>query len=273
MPFAAGPLPDRSLLFVPGDRPDRFPKAESAGADAIVLDLEDAVDPGRRVQARQDVRAWLDAGHYAIVRINAARTEDFSRDLAALEGADVTVMVAKAESPGDVADALAALSPSSVAIPLIETPLGVRAVDRIATSPAVLRLAFGSIDLAAELGVDHRNRDALLLARSALVLASAAAGLQPPIDGVTLALEDPEPVSDDARYAAGLGFTGKLCVHPRQVEWVHRALRPSEADVRWASATVETARNDAAAAIGGQMVDRAVLERARRVLARDAVDR
>lgn len=246
----------RSFLFVPGDRPDRFAKAAASGADVVVLDLEDAVAPAAKEAARAHVVAWLAEGHPAVVRVNAAGTPWHAGDVAAVRDS-ATVLVPKAESVTDF-DGL-----SSV-LPLVETARGVAAAVELCRVSTVVRPVFGSIDLAADLGVDPTSRTALLHARSALVLAAAAAGCAPPVDGVTTALSDVDAVRDDTRHAVELGFTGKLCVHPRQVPVVHEAFRPSAGQIAWARSVL--AAGDGVAAVDGHMVDRPVLLRARRVL-------
>jgi citrate lyase subunit beta/citryl-CoA lyase len=248
----------RSFLFVPGDRPDRFAKAAAAGADVVVLDLEDAVAPAAKDVAREHVAAWLAEGHTAVVRINAAGTPWHAADRAAVAAA-AAVMVPKAERPEDL-DGL-----SSV-LPLVETARGIAAAAGLCAVPAVVRPVFGSIDLAADLGVDPLSRTALLHARSALVLAAAAAGCAPPVDGVTTALSDVDAVRADTRHAVELGFTGKLCVHPRQVPVVHDAFRPTGAEIAWARSVL--AAGEGVTAVDGRMVDRPVLLRARRLLDR-----
>lgn len=249
----------RTFLFVPGDRPDRYAKAAAAGADVVVLDLEDAVAPGAKDAAREHVVAWLAAGHTAVVRINAAGTPWHAADLAAVRDA-AAVMVPKAERPEDL-DGL-----SSV-LPLVETARGVTAATELCAVPTVVRPVFGSIDLAADLGVDPLSRTALLHARSALALAAAAAaGCAPPVDGVTTALSDVDAVRDDTRHAVELGFTGKLCVHPRQVPVVHEAFRPSEEELAWARSVL--AAGDGVSVVDGRMVDPPVLSRAARLLSR-----
>jgi len=245
----------RTLLFVPGDRPDRFAKAAAAGADAIVVDLEDAVAPADKEAARTHAVAWLDGGHEAVVRVNAVGTPWHDADVAALGGAPL--MLPKAERAEDVARL------GSV-VALVETAAGLSAAREVCG--AAVRVAFGSIDLAAELGVDPASQIALLHARSALVLAAAAAGAPPPLDGVTTALDDPGALTRDTAHAVELGFTGKLLVHPRQVKPVHAALRPSEEDIAWARRVLEA--GESAVAVDGQLVDRPVLLRARRLLDR-----
>ncbi|WP_329064487.1 HpcH/HpaI aldolase/citrate lyase family protein [Amycolatopsis sp. NBC_01480] len=256
----------RSFLFVPGHRPDRFAKAEAAGADVVVLDLEDAVGAELKAEARENVLAWLEAGHEAVVRINAADTPWFTEDVAVAGVLATAVMVPKAEDP----DVLGQLSDVAI-IPLLETALGIaRSVD-LCGAPAVIRAAFGSVDLAAELGVDHRSQDALRHARSAVVLAAAAAGRPAPIDGVTTTLDDEGALTADIEAAITLGFSGKLCIHPRQVDPVNRAFTPSDADVQWARDVLAASTGDGSVVVlNGQMVDRPVLLRAERILARVA---
>ena len=254
----------RTLLFVPGDRPDRFGKAAAAGADVVVLDLEDAVSPAAKTTARGHVLAWLAAGNTAVVRVNATGTRWHAEDVAAVRDHAAAIMVPKAERVADLAGL-----PAVVA--LVETAAGIAAARELCATPNVVRAAFGSIDLAAELGVDPTSRTALLHARSALVLAAAAAGCAPPVDGVTTALTDADAVRDDVAHARELGFTGKLCVHPRQIHPVHEALRPSEDELRWARAVVAAAAADGSAvAVEGKLVDRPVLLRAQRLLAADS---
>ncbi len=135
----------------------------------------------------------------------------------------------------------------------------------LAAHPRVARLAFGSFDYCADLGSTH-HREALLGARTELVLASRLAERPAPLDGVTAVLDDPTLVEDDARYAQSLGFGGKLCVHPSQIAAVLRGMRPTEAEIAWATLILET--GDGAVAMGGLMVDEPVKRRARGIMAR-----
>jgi citrate lyase subunit beta / citryl-CoA lyase len=246
----------RSFLFVPGDRPDRFAKAAASGADVVVLDLEDAVAPERKEQAREHVHHWLYGGNRAVVRVNAAGTPWHDDDVAAV-GAAVAVMVPKAEEPLDL---------GLLTIPLIETAAGVLNAFAICAGKSVLRPAFGSVDLAAQLGVDHRSHEALRHARSALVLAAAAAGCGAPIDGVTTALHSPDALDADLEHAITLGFRAKLCVHPRQVEAVNRAFTPTPEQLDWARGVLAVAENGSVSVHDGEMVDRPVVLRARALL-------
>lgn len=259
----------RSLLFVPGDRQDRFAKAEASGADGVILDLEDAVAAANKDAARTHVAAWLAAGRSSTVRINAADTPWFADDLSAIGGGEgTTVMLPKASVEG-VSAVVAALGEQTRVVVLIETASGILDGASICLSPNVIRAAFGSIDLSTEVGVDPDDREALLHARSLVVLASAAGGIAPPLDGVTTDVTAAEPTRADAAYAARLGFGGKLCIHPVQVAAVNAAFDPGPGQIAWARAVLAAAGNGAAK-VGGHMIDAPVLERARRIIARSA---
>ena len=257
-----------SLLFVPGDRPDRFDKAAAAGAGAVIVDLEDAVGEDDKDTAREHVRGWLAGGPAGevVVRVNAADTPWHDADLAMAAALGVPVMLPKAQDPEVVARVADAVGEAGV-VPLVETARGVVAAVAVCAVPGVLRPAFGNVDLAGQLGVDPGDRQALLLSRLTLVLAAASAGIAPPLDGVTTALRDEELLRADLAHAVSLGFGGKLCIHPSQVAVIGAALRPSEEDVAWARRVVAT-EGQAVAVVDGAMIDRPVLARAKAVLAR-----
>ncbi|MGW1783986.1 HpcH/HpaI aldolase/citrate lyase family protein [Streptomyces sp. NPDC002143] len=254
----------RTLLFVPGHRPDRFAKAAVSGADAIVLDLEDAVGPDAKTQARENVRAWLADGGTGIVRINAPGTPWYEEDVAAVDAGPCTVMLPKASQPGQVASLLDRLAPGSRVLPLLETAVGVLDARSVCAVPGVVRAAFGSV----ELGVDPDDRTALAYARSQIVLASAAAGVAPPLDGVTTAVDDEPGLTADTAHAAVLGFTGKLCIHPRQVPVVHTAFAPPRQERERAREIVDAAGDGSVAVVNGRMIDKPVVDRARHLLRR-----
>lgn len=259
----------RSLLFVPGDRPDRFAKAAASGADAIVLDLEDAVAPGAKRRARDHVGDWLGAAvpTTAVVRINAAGTDWHDDDVEAARSLGRPVMLPKAEDPAHIARVVRDLGGTVPLVALIETAAGVLRAPEICAVPGVVRVAFGSVDLATQLGVEHTDCEAMRHARATLVLASAAAGLAPPVDGVTTAVDAIDTVRADAAYARRLGLAGKLCVHPRQVPAVHEAFAPTPEQLRWAREVVTSASGGAVTVLDGAMVDKPVVDRARRLLA------
>lgn len=260
----------RSLLFVPASRPERFDKALAAGADVVIVDLEDAVAPHEKERARAALAAWLDPARPVLVRINAVDTPWFGEDLALCAHPGVAaVMLPKAEHIDDLARLRAA--GAAQLVPLIESAAGMAALATIAAAPGVQRLAFGSIDLQVDLGMRDALEDELLYFRSRLVLASRLAGLQAPVDGVSTSLDDAERLRVDVLRARRLGFGGKLCIHPRQVEGVNRHFAPSEAEQAWARRVLEAAAAAAGAAVAldGRMIDKPVILRAQAIL-RDA---
>ncbi|MBZ4016761.1 HpcH/HpaI aldolase/citrate lyase family protein [Streptomyces purpurogeneiscleroticus] len=254
----------RSLLFVPGHRSDRFAKAAAAGADGVIVDLEDAVAPDGKDAARDDVALWLAGGARAVVRINAHGTEWFEADLAMAAAHGAPVMLPKAEDPAVLESIACRTGGRSPVLALIETAAGVENAAALCRAPNLVRTAFGNIDLAAQLGVDPDDHQALAYARSRVVCASAAAGLAPPLDGVTADLAADGHLPMDIAHARRLGFAGKLCIHPRQLGAVHEGFTPSAAEKDWARRVL--AAGEAVTVVDGQMVDRPVLERARRIL-------
>ena len=257
-------LPDITVaLFVPGDRPERFVKAASTDADAIIIDLEDAVAADGKDQARAALkRDFTDKP--VLVRVNGIGTPWHDRDIAALRGHGFSaVVLPKAEFGPEFETLCEQLDLPVVA--LIESVRGLADARRIAITRNVGRIAFGSIDFSADLGCGH-TREALLLARSELVVACRLAGLPQPIDGVTTAIDDAPLIASDARHARDLGFTGKLCIHPRQVAAIQAGFAPDEAEVLWARKVM--ASGDGAVAIDGAMVDEPVRIRARSILKR-----
>lgn len=261
----------RTFLFVPGDRPDRFGKAAASGTDIVILDLEDAVSPDRKEAAREHVSQWLEQRHTAVVRINGIGTPWYADDIAMAAGHPgmvTAVMVPKAEDPGSL-DSLSGRLPAETGIiPLIETAAGVMHAAYLCGLPGVVRPAFGSLDLAAQLGVDPRQPHTLSWARSALVLAAATAGCTAPIDGVTTDLGDVSALQADLDHAAALGLTGKLCIHPSQVTIANRRLTPSDTEVDWARGVIAAGQGGPVGVRGTHMVDRPVFLRAQAVLAR-----
>lgn len=258
----------RAPLFVPASRPERFAKAAVSGADAVILDLEDAVAPADKDAARAALNCAItdlpDVELPVVLRINPADTPWHARDIAAARALPVAgVMLPKAEtaeSLAQVANALAGLP----LVALIETACGLAQARAIAALPFVTRLAFGSVDFCADLGCAH-TREALLAARSELVLAARLARQPAPLDGVTTDIALSQAAFDDALHAKMLGMTGKLCIHPRQVEPVRRAFAPDEAMLDWARKVL--AAGDGAVALDGEMIDEPVRRRARSLLA------
>lgn len=253
-------LDARSMLFVPGSRADRFDKALGSGTDLVIVDLEDAVAADGKDGARGAALGWEGLSGAAL-RVNALGTPWHDADLAAVTAAatpPAAVMLPKADA-ASVAEVAHVLPPDVELIALVESARGIRDAYDLAGHERVGRLVFGSVDYALDVGVTSRteSEDELLYARSVLVTASRAAGIAAPVDGVTLALEDSERVEREARRARDLGFSGKLCIHPAQVEPVHMAFRPSEADLAWAVRVVAAAGESGGAAVRfeGEVMD------------------
>ena len=251
------------LLFVPADRPERLAKALGAGADAVVIDLEDAVAGDRKRIGRDaliSAAAMIASAPVpAIVRINATDAETHEADCRAVaELRLAAVMLPKVESPEAVTRAQRMTGHQIWA--LVESARGLAVARSVA--PCAARLAFGSIDFAADLGSAH-SREALLAARSEIVLASRLAGLASPIDGVTTAILDHDQTRADAAYAAALGFAGKLLIHPSQIAPAREGFRPSDEEIAWAERVL--AAQGGAVAIGGTMVDAPVRRRAQQI--------
>lgn len=255
-------------LFVPADRPERFAKAAAAGPDAVIVDLEDAVAPDARAAARTNLTTALRGVDDPIVlRINAAGTDWFEADLAAAATLPLAaVMLAKAETAD--ACAHAARIAGVPVIALMETARGIANLAEVAGASA--RMAFGSIDYAADLGMGH-TRNSLMAARSALVLAARLAGQPAPLDGVTTATRDAALIEDDSRHAVEMGLGGKLIIHPAQLAPARRGFAPSDDELAWARrviAATQAANAGAAVQLDGAMIDAPVLTRARQILAR-----
>ncbi len=266
----------RSFLFVPATRPDRFSKALGSGADAVIIDLEDAVAPGEKVKARQLLsQAWAGlpapACERVLVRVNAAGTAWHDDDLALLSSLGVAgVMLAKAEHADQLLHVSSVLGVSCALVPLIESVAGLDAADALARSPQVLRLAFGNIDFQADVGLVCGPDEAELMPiRLAVLLASRRARLAAPIDGVTADLRDAARFELDLRRSRSGGFGAKLCIHPSQVAGANQAFTPSAAEIAWARRVISASAvaNGAVVSLDGRMVDAPVVLLAHRMLA------
>jgi citrate lyase subunit beta / citryl-CoA lyase len=262
-------LAPRSYLFVPGNRPDRFAKAAASGVDVVVIDLEDAVPPAEKKVARAALAEWLATNHGPVaVRVNDVNSEWFREDIALCRAPSVsTIMLPKAERIDDIFLCEFAGKPTEI-LPMIETAQGFRNVVAIAQHRLTTRLVFGNVDFQLDLGIEGDDEQ-LLYFRSQIVLASRLGNLLPPVDGVSLTLDDAEQIERDTLRAKRLGFGAKLCIHPKQVAAVNAAFLPTETEIAWASKVVESAvaSHGAAVAVDGRMVDRPVILRAQAILA------
>jgi citrate lyase subunit beta/citryl-CoA lyase len=264
----------RSFLFVPGNRPERFVKALASGADAVIIDLEDAVPLDAKDAARTALlSAWsgFDAGQRArlLVRVNPAGTPWHAADLAALGDLPGlgAVMLPKAENAQQVEHAF--MASGVPVLPLIESAEGVGQMDGIARAQGVLRLGLGHIDLQADLRIICGPDEAEIAPiRLAMVVTSRRAHLPAPVDGVTTATTDADVLARDAQRSRRFGFGAKLCIHPAQVAGVHQALAPTEAECVWAQRVLaaEVQAQGGAFSMDGKMVDPPVLLLARQIL-------
>jgi citrate lyase subunit beta / citryl-CoA lyase len=267
----------RTYLFVPGNRPDRFDKALQSGADAVIVDLEDAVAPIAKDAARACVCDWLRAAsvadlHRVLVRINDARSAWFEEDAALLrEFGLVNAMLPKAESAQGIARLRQLAGESLRVLALVETARGVRDVDALAEAPGVSRLAFGTIDYALDLDLSGEEAG-FTYAASRIAIASRAAGLPSPVAGITPDIRDLSQLRADLKVERAHGYTAKLCIHPGQVSAIHEAMRPPGRQVEWAQRVVAASDSaeGAVVQVDGEMVDKPVLERARAILLRAA---
>ncbi|HRP66775.1 MAG TPA: CoA ester lyase [Thauera sp.] len=261
-------MSEKSFLFVPGNRPERFDKACGTGADAVILDLEDAVAPAGKEAAREVVRRWLQEGGRAWLRVNGTDTPWHRGDLALLDLEGVLgVLLPKAERPDELQALATRTRGDTPLMPLVETAVGLWNARELASVAGVQRLAFGSVDFQVDLSIQGDGEE-LLFARSQLVLASRVAGVLPPVDGVTVAIDDDAVLQADVARARRLGFGAKLCIHPRQVRPIQAGFRPPAADIEWARCVIEAAdaAGHDAVRLDGKLVDKPVIDRARALL-------
>jgi citrate lyase subunit beta/citryl-CoA lyase len=266
----------RSLLFVPGAEPRKLERAAEAGADALVLDLEDSVAPEQKPEARRLVADALRTGRFAdvevVVRVNAPGTADFEADLEAVIGAGGRrIMLPKCERP----EPMRTLPDGVMVLALVETPAGiVNALAIARATPRIEALCFGPADFAFEMGLRETDasRGILYHARCMLVIAAKASSVAP-IDSVHLAVKEEKAFREDAEVGLRLGFEGKLCIHPRQVEIVNQVYTPTAEEMDHAARFLEAAERARAVGRGvftldGKMIDAPAIAAARRTLGR-----
>jgi citrate lyase subunit beta/citryl-CoA lyase len=281
----------RSMLFVPGDRPERFAKAAASGADAVILDLEDAVVAERRPYARAEIAAWLRSVERKVpawVRINPVASDDALVDLAAIiDGRPDGIVLPKARDGGDVErahhwleslEARSGLDSGSIGLlPLITESAGalLRAASFTSLPARVTGLTWGAEDLAADIGAaGNRTADGeyeltFALARSFCLLAAAAAGV-PAFDTIDTDFRDAAAIERRARASRRQGFAGKLAIHPAQIAPIHAAFTPTPDEIARAERVVEAFRaapGAGAVAFEGSMLDKPHLRQAERILA------
>jgi citrate lyase subunit beta/citryl-CoA lyase len=265
-----------ALLYVPADRPDRTAKALTSGADAVILDLEDAVSPDHKQAARAHVSEIL-AGDSAPsptiqVRINSASTPWHAADLDAIRAlpSPVGVRVPKCETADEVSAVADGVGPRPLHV-LIESALGVEHAFVLAAHPGVTTIGLGEADLKADLGVEAD--EGLDWARSRIINAAAAAGLAPPVMSVYTNIRDLDGLAESCTHGRGLGFLGRTAIHPSQLSTIRAAFTPGADQVASAQEIVSAwesaaASNSAAVALpDGRFVDAAIVRHAQHVLA------
>ncbi|HET9081939.1 MAG TPA: CoA ester lyase [Trebonia sp.] len=271
----AGPpsLPGPALLFCPADRPDRYAKALAA-ADAVILDLEDAVSADNKEAARAALAAAdLDPAR-VIVRVSATGTPGHAADLAALRPTGYrSIMLAKTETRAQLDE----LGGEWRVVALCETPAGIVSAAEIAAAPNVIALMWGAEDLIAAMrGRSSRRpggqyRDVALHARSAVLLAASAHG-KPAIDSVYVDIPDLDGLAAESEDAAASGFSLKACIHPTQAAVVRKAFQAGEAQIAWARRVLAAVRDatpqdKGVLKVDGQMIDAPLIRQAEAILA------
>ena len=278
----------RSFLFAPGNHARRVEKALTLPADAVILDLEDAVAVSEKPATRDlVVQAFARTRHGKLyVRVNAYATEWCYADIVAMAQPGLDgVVLPKVESADQIQsvdwllsnlERERSLPPGGIdLIPIIETALGMSNIGVIAGSGSrTKRLAFGAGDYTLDLGmVWSRDEIELAPARAAVVMASRAAGIDPPLDTVWADLRDAEGFARSAERAAALGFQGKMCIHPDQIAVTNAAFSPSDQQLAWARRVIAAfgeaeAKGLASIQLDGQFIDYPIVQRARQVVAR-----
>ena len=259
-----------NFLFVPGNRPERFEKALASGAELVCIDLEDSVPVVEKKEAR-DVALTAIAGHAdgrLALRINSLRTAAGLADVLALTSSKrpAYLFVPMVESAAEIEIICGVAGEGMAIIPLIESVKGLRAVDGVATSPGVVAIMFGGGDFSGELGV-KLAWEPLLHARSKLVMACAAANIRA-IDVPFIDLDDDAGLADECAKAKALGFHAKAAIHPKQIEAINAAMRPSAAELAEAHDAVAAFEAAGGAAIRhrGRMLEAPLIRRYRNII-------
>jgi citrate lyase subunit beta/citryl-CoA lyase len=280
----------RTALFVPGNRPDRIDKAVNTAADAVIVDLEDTVLPALKAETRPVVREKI-LEHNSprlLVRVNSLDTEFVKGDLDELVVEGLACMILpKIEKPEHIRKANRLLSDAEAKkgiptgaisiIALIESALGVENAFQIIsekTNPARLfTVAFGAADFTLDLGIEMtKTGEEIAFPRARLAVACRAAGIDPPLDTpFMIDLKDQKALEDDAKRAKQLGFQGKLCIHPNQVDICNRIFSPTDKEIEQARKVIAAFKEAEAAGtaviqVDGKFIDPPVVKQAQRVL-------
>ncbi len=285
----------RSVIFVPGNRPNMLERARGFSADIIMVDLEDSVPPGEKVNAREMARQWVpelrQEGRRVMVRVNSLDTGLTRDEVAAVVGPDLYgISIGKAESAWDLREveriispleSAAGLEPGSIrVIPWIENARAIMNVQQLAAaSPRIVALAFGAEDYTNDMGIQRTDfGEEVYFPRATVAIAARAAGLAS-LDSPFVAFRDSEGLERDANTARQLGYTGKFAIHPSQIDTLNRVFSPDPEDVAYARRVLEAWREAEASGRGsldldGKMVDVPVVKRAENLVAMaEAIER
>ncbi|UMS28656.1 HpcH/HpaI aldolase/citrate lyase family protein [Escherichia coli] len=269
-----------TYLFVPANKKDFFPKALASGADAIILDLEDSVHPSEKTSGRENIINWFrevklkeNTGHIYI-RINNPESEYFSHDVKMLETISGSLLkgifipkLEQNDSIRKIKKILPEYLKNIIMIGIIETARGLHHCESIAES-GISRMAFGSLDFSLDINC-QQSQEALLYARSRIVIASRIADLPAPIDCVTPEFNSSEMLAEESLHGSSLGFGAKLCIHPDQVSVISGIYSPSEDKTEWAKKVIQQSNGNYAFKIDGSMVDLPLIKIAARILERE----
>ncbi len=263
-----------SLLFVPGSRPDRIGKALSSGADAVIVDLEDAVKVDEKDSARKSVASFLEENQDSsvLVRVNSSDSDEHEKDLALCKEADNVfgVMLPKASQRSEIE--YVGSQTGKPVWPLIESASGIAALPDLAMAVGATRMSIGALDLAADLELEYSSEGCgkvLDFCRAQIVLYSKIGGLGPPVESVVPTINELDEISRVASQAKQMGFGGMLAIHPKQLPEIHKAFLPSQAEVDWAERVISGSKKYGSVfQLDGKMVDAPVVKSAERIVAR-----
>ena len=264
----------KSLLFVPATRKERFQKALQSGASAIIIDLEDSVSPSDKASARENILSFIkESDSKFFVRINDCKSEFYADDVKLLRNLSERlhgVILPKSQSRDELESLNESLDSKIALMPLIESARGVRNMETIATAKGVVALSFGALDLALDLGLKEGEGLSFALKSFLLEMAlvSRCCNILPPINGVYPSIDDMQGLRDNMTFAHSLGFSGSLCIHPKQVSLINEVFAYSSDEIAWAKEIVRLAKihNNAVFSYEGKMIDMPVIKKARGIL-------
>lgn len=267
----------RTMLFAPGSNMKVVVKALTAGADAVIVDLEDAVAPNSKELTRSQIVDFFSVGRETnseiYVRINGWDSDWGKKDFESITKLPISgIILPKTNDPNELNDIISLLPPSMDLIPLIETATGILNARKIANAKGISRLAFGAVDFTADIGTSlSKTGIELLYARSLLILVSKAAGIYPPIDTVFSDIKDMPGYLKELNLVKQLGMFGKLVIHPSQIALAHQIFSPTAEEIEYAEKVIAVyaeAENSGVGAIQleGKMIDSPVASSAKKLL-------